>query len=401
MTVKKYLILMILSLSTVLSCAEKDGGGSVSVSINPLEITAPYTRSDQTINLLSNGEWTVKVESVDGVDVPWAKANREKGKGNATIMVRVNQNDFKDVRVAKVKVKSATGEIAVATITQAGDPESSVGLNELQLRIGTYNLRVKSAKDTGEYAWDRRKTRLTKSIYDNAFDVFGVNECNKEVQLHINEVLKNDYNIQYFSPYSQDGVGDNAQGLVYKKDFTLLDWHFFWLSQTPDIMVENDWSSDGTSAYKRGGCCGTLIHNETGIKFFVMVTHGAVSQTVRDQYAYLYIEMEKKYNPKGYPSFFVGDMNARPAQNSVQTYLTYWKDVYLELEDSQKSGPFSTYNGFDNSINLNSDPRRIDYVYYRNATPLNYVCNDKKYTDYYASDHLPVYSDMIILPTVE
>ena len=167
---------MILSLSTVLSCAEKDGGGSVSVSINPLEITAPYTRSDQTINLLSNGEWTVKVESVDGVDVPWAKANREKGKGNATIMVRVNQNDFKDVRVAKVKVKSVTGEIAVATITQAGNPESSVGLNELRLRIGTYNLRVKSAKDTGEYAWDKRKPRLITSIYDNDFDVFGVNE---------------------------------------------------------------------------------------------------------------------------------------------------------------------------------------------------------------------------------
>ena len=126
-----------------------------------------------------------------------------------------------------------------------------------------------------------------------------------------------------------------------------------------------------------------------------------MNQSVRDQYAYLYIDMEKKYNPKGYPSFFVGDMNARPAQNSTKTYLTYWKDVYLELDESQKFGPFSTYNGFDSSINLNTDPRRIDYVYYRNATPLNYVCNDAKYGNYFASDHLPVYSDMKILPTVE
>ena len=111
--------------------------------------------------------------------------------------------------------------------------------------------------------------------------------------------------------------------------------------------------------------------------------------------------MEKKYNPDGYPSFFVGDMNARPAQNSVATYLTYWKDVYLEVGKDNIKGPFSTYNDFDTSINLNKDPRRIDYIYYRNATPLNYVCNDATYEGCYASDHLPVYSDMRICATID
>ena len=399
MTSSKYLILIILALCTVLSCTEKDGGGAVSISLDPLELNAPYTRSDQTFELQSNGDWTVKVESIEGLPIAWAKVNREKGRGNANVSIRVNQNDYSDERVAKVIVTSATGETAVLTLTQSGNPGSSAALNELTLRIGTYNLRVTTSKDTGEYAWVNRRTRLIKSIYDNDFDVFGVNECNKEIQSYINENLKNDYNIKYFSPYSQDGVGDNAQGLVYKKGYTLLDWNYFWLSETPDIMVDNDKSGD--SVYKRGGCCATLIHNDSGVKFFVMVTHGAVNKSVRDKYAYLYIEMEKKYNPDAYPSFFVGDMNARPDQNSTKTYLTYWKDVYLELDESQKSGPFCTFNGFDNSINLNNDPRRIDYVYYRNATPLNYVCNDTKYGDYFASDHLPVYSDMKILSMIE
>ena len=31
---------------------------------------------------------------------------------------------------------------------------------------------------------------------------------------------------------------------------------------------------------------------------------------------------------------------------------------------------------------LNVDPKRLDYIYYRNATPLNYVCNSKKYDGY-------------------
>lgn len=268
--------------------------------------------------------------------------------------------------------------------------------SELNIRVGTYNLMVAKSSDTGENAWSKRKSRLIESIYDNNFDVFGVNECNDAVAQYITAELQNDYNIKLFNPYSLDGEGDEGQGLVYRKSFTLLDWHYFWLSETPDVMVAND--PNGTSIYNRGGCCGTLVHNDTGIKFFVMVTHGAKNMTVRDQYANLYIEMENKYNPNNYPSFFVGDMNARPGQNSVNTYLTHWNDVYLEV-DTGRIGPYSTYNGLDTSLDLNADPRRIDYIYYKESVPLNYVCNDKTYGGYYASDHLPIYSDMLITNT--
>ncbi len=253
---------------------------------------------------------------------------------------------------------------------------------------------MKSGKDTGEYAWEKRKHRLIESIYDNEFDIFGVNECNEGIKQLINKELADDYNIKYFSPYSQDGDGDNAQGIVYKKSFTMTDWHYFWLSETPDIMAANDVTS--SAVYNRGGCCGTFMHKDTGIKIFFMVTHGGKNKTFRTKYAYVYIDMEKKYNPNGYPSFFVGDMNARPAQNAVKTYLTHWKDVYREVDSESITGPFSTYNGFDTSLDLDSDPRRIDYIFYRNAVPLNYVCNDKTYGGCYASDHLPVYSDMLI-----
>ena len=42
-----------------------------------------------------------------------------------------------------------------------------------------------------------------------------------------------------------------------------------------------------------------------------------------------------------------------------------------------------------------SDQHRIDYVYYRNATPLSYVANGTKYDGYYASDHLPVFIEVV------
>ena len=392
MTYKRLIIALSIILAAI-SCS-KEGSKAVYLTVSPTDLNAPYTLSSQDIEIQSNGSWTIQVLSPDGDEVSWAKPNRVKGDGDSRISIRVNKNDYKEDRSARIAVLSETGDTATVSLIQAGNPDSESSVTELTLRIGNYNLKVVKNSDIGDNAWDKRRLRLSQSIYDNDFDVFGVNECNNKMKEFINSELAQDYNIKFFSPYSQDGEGDDAQGLLYRKSFTLLDWHYFWLSETPDVMSTND--PNDAATYNRGGCCGTLEHKTTGIKFFVMVTHGAKNQSVRDEFAKLYIDMEKKYNPNGYPSFFVGDMNARPYQNSVKTYLTYWKDVYLEVSGENRKGPFSTYNGFDTSLDLNKDPRRIDYIFYRNATPLNYVCIDKKYGGCFASDHLPVYSDMRI-----
>ena len=397
MTYKRLIIALSIILAAI-SCS-KEGSKVVYLTVSPTDLNAPFTVSSQDVEIQSNGSWTIKVLSPDGDEVSWAKPNRVKGDGDSRISIRVSKNEYKEDRSARIAVLSETGDTATISLIQAGNPDSESSVTEFTLRIGIYNLKVVKNSDTGENAWDKRKLRLTQSIYDNEFDVFGVNECNNKMKEFIKSELAQDYNIKFFSPYSQDGEGDDAQGLLYRKSFTLLDWHYFWLSETPDIMAAND--PNGATTYNRGGCCGTLEHKPTGIKFFVMVTHGAKNQSVRDEFADVYIDMEKKYNPNGYPSFFVGDMNARPGQSSVKTYLTYWKDVYLEVSSENRIGPFSTYNGFDASLNLNTDPRRIDYIFYRNAIPLNYVCNDKKYGGCYASDHLPVYSDLKITSAAE
>ncbi len=230
---------------------------------------------------------------------------------------------------------------------------------------------------------------MIRSIRDCDFDVFGLNECSTDIQTYLKGNLKNEYNIRFFSPYGQDGNGNKAQGLAYRKGFTLENWHWFWLSDTPDVMTTNDGNMN------RGGCCGTVSRDGTDIKFFVMVTHGALNAETRSQYAPLYQEMEKKYNPQGYPSFFVGDMNAAPAGPASVEYRKYWIDAYLKVGASGRSGPFATYNGFDLDLDMYQSDGRIDYVYYRGAvTPLKYVCSDTRYDGYYASDHLPVYADM-------
>lgn len=278
------------------------------------------------------------------------------------------------------------------TYTRTDEYEVADDCSEITHRIGTFNLRVITNEDNEQNNWANRKTRVISAIKNCDFDVFGVNECSSETQSYIAEQLQDIYTCKFFSPYSQDGSGNKAQGVVYRKGYTLSDWNYFWLSDTPGTMTLNDGGK-----YSRGGCCGILTHNATGTKIFIMATHGILDNASRDAYAHIYADMEKKYNPDGYPSFFVGDLNASPSSAATQTYLKYWEDARLQAPADAVTGPVSTYNGFDLTSALNKDSKRIDYVFYRNATPLNYVCDNTKYDGYYPSDHLPIYSDMEVL----
>lgn len=273
------------------------------------------------------------------------------------------------------------------------------------VRVGTYNLRyINTTESDQNNLWDNRKDRVIQSIKDNDFDIFAVQECSDGIRDYLETEVATTYAGQYFNPYSAtggDGAGkDEYIGILYKKnEFTLSDWHQFWMaddlaSSESRPADRNDASGDNT--YYRGGCCAVITQVETGEKMFVMATHGCLGAEYRAEYAPLFEAVEKKYNTAGYPSFFLGDMNARPTDDASVTYRQYWMDPYRELSGDKIRGPFATYNGFDLDRDLNLNNKRLDYVYYRNATPLNYVCNDKKYDGYYASDHLPVYSDFVI-----
>ena len=390
--------LYIMALILVAACSKEGGGKTVNVSVSPSEITVTYTQTNQTFEVQSDGAWTISALSAEGLELSWLKLNKIKGNGTSKVSARVYANDYRNERTAYITVTSASGKEAVAKLVQEGNPNSSAEGTEIQVRVGNFNVRVSSTAD-GENAWAYRKTKVIQAVKDCDFDFWGINEGSNDIQTYLTEQLKDSYNIKYFSPYSQDGKGNKAQGLAYKKSYTLSDWHYFWLSDNPDVMSQNDITS--TSKYNRGGCCGVLTHNDTGIKVFVMVTHGALNDATRDAFAKLYVDMEKKYNPKGYPSFFVGDMNASPDCAATNVYRQHWKDVYLEVGASNITGPLATYNGFNLSANLNNATIRIDYIYYRNALPVNYVCFDKKYEGLYPSDHFPIYSDMIVKATVE
>ena len=287
--------------------------------------------------------------------------------------------------------------IGFSNITLTYEPVGAEKVNSV--RIGTYNLRYINNSDAEENQWENRKGRVKQSILDNDFDIFAVQECSGGIRTYIESELSSVYSGNYFNPYAGNSSKEEYIALLYKKDkFTLSDWQTFWLaddiSKIGSISAPNDASGDYT--YYRGGCCAVLTEKATNKKIFVISTHGCLGAEYRAKYAAIYAEVEKKYNTNGYPAFLLGDMNSRPTDAASVEYRKYWNDVYRSVAPEMIVGPFATYNGFVLDRDLNADPKRLDYIYYRNATPLNYVCNSKKYDGLYASDHLPVYADMML-----
>jgi endonuclease/exonuclease/phosphatase family metal-dependent hydrolase len=159
-------------------------------------------------------------------------------------------------------------------------------------------------------------------------------------------------------------------------------------------MQENDHC--GRINYIRGGFCITLTDLQNkGARYFVMVTHAHLNKEDHAASAHIFVEMEKRYNPEGLPSFFLGDFNAHEKDACYPTYQAYWTDAYhaFDTKPELREGPEGTYNGWDPESVQNPETR-IDFVFFRGRVePLRYECDSTLFDGYCASDHFPVILD--------
>ena len=337
------------------------------------------------MDVRSNARWTVSLAGENGEEVFWATLDRSSGHDDAQITVRVNENKYKTGRSATVLFTTEGGMTASVSLRQAGNEAGADAPGEATLRLGSYNLRMSQLDTDAENGWSARSGRLRQSILDADFDVFGVQEVNTDMQSWLNTEFADRYVFRFFSPYSQNGSGDRAQGIAFRKDvFVLSDWHYFWASNTPDTKTTNDTGSSGS--FSRGGCCCVLTHKASGVKFFFMNTHACLNAEPNAAFAQVYVDQENRFNTQALPSFFVGDMNARPDSPASVTYRSYWSDSYDTA--ASRRGASLSYNGYTNA----SGKSRIDYLYHRgNGLDVKEFCiSNKLYDGKFASDHFPV-----------
>lgn len=394
---KRYVIALLL-----LVCACQEGGTKITetITVNPGSLTAGNELASYKVDVMSNTSWTVVLEDESGASVQWATLSRSSGRGNATVTVRVLENAYKDSRAAYIVFKTSTGQRAVVSLIQEGDTSSSTESGSVELRIGTYNLRTSDSDIGTVNEWSVRKDRLKQSILDCDFDIVALQELQPDQQAWLRSELGSVYDFRFFSPYSRTGAEGTkaAQGIGFKVGkISISDWHFFWAADNPDVMTEADVSPATGTGYNRGGCCGTFTHIASGVKIFVMNCHGCLFDDANAKYAHVYVDREKMYNESGLPSFFIGDMNESPNSTPGSPYMTYtehWKDSYTEIDDSERTGPEGTYNGF----NTPNGKTREDYVFFRGSKIVlkHYTCDKTRYDGKYASDHFPVYVDAVV-----
>lgn len=385
-------ILFLLAGILMFSCQKDNPVEETEVlTVDPSEINASASLSSYAVDVESNTKWTVSVSGANGASASWVTLGRTSGSGNMQVTVRVTENKDNYARNASLLFQTKGGKTAEVILNQESKENADQQEKAFAICVGSYNLRMSHLDNGTDNAWSVRKDRLKKSILEAPFDVFGIQEVDDKTQAWLDSELSSKYAFRYFSPYSANGNGTRAQGIGYRADrYTLSDWHYFWATDTPDVMSTNDTGSSGN--FNRGGCCCVLTHIATGTKVFVMNNHGCLNDQSNEDAAPVYVEQEKKYNKDGLPSFFVGDMNAKESGPVYKTYTAHWSDAYLAA--SKRTGASGTYNAFKNP----GGSSRIDYVFFRGegVTAESYHCENKLYDGFYPSDHFPIWVEFKI-----
>lgn len=247
-----------------------------------------------------------------------------------------------------------------------------------QIKVMSANIRCINSDDTGNRAWEHRKTLVAKNIQQIKPTIIGMQEVTPQQYEDCKIILKN-----YQSEITYRDNEEQTEGcpIFYsKKLYTLLDKGTFWLSETPNVM-----SKSWDAAYNRICSYVVLRDNNTGKEFAVFNTHlDHKSETARINS--IGVILDKIQSIGDYPTVIMGDFNA--TENS-QTYInateTFW-DVKYQVENNFKNS--ATYHNWGQQL----DNKPIDYFFITQSgfTVNSYEVVTTTYDGDYASDHFPI-----------
>jgi len=253
------------------------------------------------------------------------------------------------------------------------------------LNVMSYNIRFNNPGDSIN-AWSNRKewVKALVKFYDT--DILGIQEGLSD---------QVDY-LQTATGFAVEGVGrDDGKkagefvAIYYNPDRFIkrLSGHF-WLSETPDIP------SKGWDAAIVRLCTWVRLYDKIRKQeFYVFNTHyDHVGVLARVKSSEL-IQKQIPLIAGNLPVILTGDLNVTPQTESVATLKTFLSDA-REVSQEPPYGPEGSFSGFKFNAALKD---RIDYIFTsKHFKVLKYgILSDSK-EQRYPSDHLPVFSRVII-----
>lgn len=298
----------------------------------------------------------------------------------------------------------------------AADAKPKQASNELNLRIGTYNIwshlarkgQIRKKVTTESRSWDNSKQAVAELIVKLDCDILGMQEVTDVCRDDLAELVKKaggkKYKLWWVNTYPEGFRYAVGNAVFYdKKKFKLSNQAIYYFSETPEIQSKG-WDE---KRHYRASLATVVTHKKTGKKFFLMATHGPLADVACGHAGRLLVEFDKKYNTEGLPTIVLGDMNAcegHPKNLFYDNITTYFKDSFYAAEKRCKT--IGTFTGSrERTRNFSIPNRRIDHIYVHSTDKgqikvKNYEVNRDKYiidgAKHFPSDHHPVYIDLTI-----
>lgn len=248
-----------------------------------------------------------------------------------------------------------------------------------QITVMSYNIRssVKNEQD-GVHGWEYRKEAAVRMLLAERPDVVGMQEEMPDQEAYFRTHLASVYDGVSISrdPNNRE---DEACAVFYNKTkYDLVRTNTFWLSETPDTPSRG-W--DGK--YKR---IVTYVHirdQKSGQQYLVFNTHldhkGVVA---REKSLQLIADSAIAIGGDSVPMFVMGDLNVTP---DAPELAPMWNTMKLAQREAPVTDTLYTFHGYKPNKG-----KMIDYIYYRNASALEFRILRDGYGVPYLSDHYPI-----------
>jgi endonuclease/exonuclease/phosphatase family metal-dependent hydrolase len=263
------------------------------------------------------------------------------------------------------------------------------------MRIMSFNIKWEDG-DEADNSWEKRREKVASMIRFHHMDIIGLQEPILS-QLDDLEQLLPEYKWVGVATFDGEKDGPFDAILFRKSRFTLIEYDFFFLSETPD-MPSKGWGAK----YPRAVIWAKFKDNKNIKDFYFFNTHFDYhSQEARDHSALL-LKEKIALIAKEEPYIVVGDFNLFPELGGEKTYnLLTVDNVGKKLIDAQKAtllphhGPTGSWSGFKEAGQPGVKP---DYIFVGEKTLIiSHGILADTFDGTFPSDHLPVVAELEIL----
>ena len=255
--------------------------------------------------------------------------------------------------------------------------------NAQQYRIGTYNLRMDNAGDSGNL-WKDRSKYLCDLIRYHQMDIVGTQEGFKH---QLDDILVQLPYLTYTGRGRDDGkeAGEHSAIFYSKEKFSMINNGDFWLREDPAVPGKG-W--DAT-------CCNRICswvklrdNNKKKRSFYIFNVHYDHQGVIARRESSKLILQKIKEIAGNSPVILTGDFNgsrASEAYNLIEQ-STFLRDSHNEISFPYENN--TSFNGFGKALKGNDI---IDHIFItKQFKALSWAVLTDTYFGKFPSDHFPI-----------